>query len=440
MAARHAPEGATESGIGARQRGLAGLGRAPTPGGETDQPRSDTQRRDGSADLLPSVTLPKGGGAIRGIGEKFRSTPPPAPARLDLPLPLSPGRSGFTPAACKLAYDSGSGNGPFGFGWSLGAAGDHPQDRQGIAALSRRRRIRRFHPLRRRGPGADPGCERRAQSTVAHGATASAYQIAFYRPRIEGLFSRIERWTAAATGISHWRSISRDNVTTLYGYDAASRIADPADPTQDLLLAHLPQLGRQGQRHRLRLHRRGRRRHRPSRRRTRPTGPPRPAPRRSICKTIRYGNSQPYFPDWTAGSGDGRCRRDWMFAVVLDYGDHAPAAPTPHAAIGRGRCAPIRSPPIAPASRCAPIAGCSGCCSSTTSRPEPSVGANCLVRSIDLVYSDQQTPPDPRNPIYTFLVSATQTGYRARRRQRRTADPCRRSNSPTASRRSSRRS
>ena len=43
---------------------------------------------------------------------------------------------------------------------------------------------------------------------------------------------------------------------------------------------------------------------------------------------------------------------------------------------------------------------------------EPTAGPDCLVRSLDLVYSDQQAPADPRNPVYTFLVSVTQTGYR----------------------------
>src|SRR5256885_9648790 len=37
-----------------------------------------------------------------------------------------------------------------------------------------------------------------------------------------------------------------------------------------------------------------------------------------------------------------------------------------------------------------------------------SAGADCLVRSLDLVYSDQVAPADPRNPVYTFLVSAAQ--------------------------------
>ena len=42
---------------------------------------------------------------------------------------------------------------------------------------------------------------------------------------------------------------------------------------------------------------------------------------------------------------------------------------------------------------------------------EPTAGANCLVRSLDLTYSDQQTPADPHGPSYTFLVSVTETGY-----------------------------
>ena len=41
-----------------------------------------------------------------------------------------------------------------------------------------------------------------------------------YRPRIEGLFARIERWTRRADGDVHWRSISKDNILTLYGKDA----------------------------------------------------------------------------------------------------------------------------------------------------------------------------------------------------------------------------
>ncbi len=51
------------------------------------------------------MSLPKGGGAIRGIGEKFAANP----------IATSPGRSGFGPQL-PLSYDSGAGNSPFGFG------------------------------------------------------------------------------------------------------------------------------------------------------------------------------------------------------------------------------------------------------------------------------------------------------------------------------------
>ena len=56
------------------------------------------------------------------------------------------------------------------------------------------------------------------------------YSIKRYRPRIEGLFARIERWTNVATGEIHWRSITKDNITTLYGKDNDARIFDPDDP------------------------------------------------------------------------------------------------------------------------------------------------------------------------------------------------------------------
>src|SRR6266850_2553619 len=68
---------------------------------------------------LPSVSLPKGGGSVRGMGEKFAVNPVTGTGSLNVPLASSPGRSVFGPQL-SLSYDSGSGNGPFGFGWSLG--------------------------------------------------------------------------------------------------------------------------------------------------------------------------------------------------------------------------------------------------------------------------------------------------------------------------------
>jgi Salmonella virulence plasmid 65kDa B protein len=77
---------------------------------------SEERRTNGSH--IPSISLPKGGGAIRGIGEKFAANPVTGTGSITVPIATSPGRSGFRPQFL-LSYDSGSGNGPFGLGWDL---------------------------------------------------------------------------------------------------------------------------------------------------------------------------------------------------------------------------------------------------------------------------------------------------------------------------------
>src|SRR5262249_38658422 len=58
----------------------------------------------------------------------------------------------------------------------------------------------------------------------------AGYAVKRYQPRIEGLFARIERWARISDGDTHWRSISKDNILTVYGSTSESRIADPARP------------------------------------------------------------------------------------------------------------------------------------------------------------------------------------------------------------------
>jgi len=86
-----------------------------------DPPPSNENRPAPAEDFrvaAPQVSLPKGGGAIRGIGEKFSANPVTGSATMSVPIFVSPGRSGFGPRLA-LSYGSGSGNGPFGLGWSL---------------------------------------------------------------------------------------------------------------------------------------------------------------------------------------------------------------------------------------------------------------------------------------------------------------------------------
>jgi Salmonella virulence plasmid 65kDa B protein/Insecticide toxin TcdB middle/N-terminal region len=174
----------------------------------------------GSA-AAPAVTIPKGGGAIKGIGEKFAVNVVNGTSTMSVPLAVSPGRAGFAPHL-DLSYDSGSGNGPFGFGWSLS-----------IPSVSRKtdKGLPRYDDADESDVFILSGAEdlvpvlRPDGSRETDDITVPGFTIDRCRPRIEGLFARIERWTETATGDAHWRSISRDNITTIYGETAESRIA-----------------------------------------------------------------------------------------------------------------------------------------------------------------------------------------------------------------------
>ena len=52
---------------------------------------------DGGQIRPPAISLPKGGGAMRGIGEKFAANPVTGTGSMTVPIVTSPGRSGFGP-------------------------------------------------------------------------------------------------------------------------------------------------------------------------------------------------------------------------------------------------------------------------------------------------------------------------------------------------------
>ena len=175
----------------------------------------------------PSLSLPKGGGAIRGIGEKFTTNPATGTGTLTVPIPVSRGRADFTPEL-TLFYDSGSGNGPFGIGWTLSLPSITRKTDKGLPKYRDNEESDVFilSGAEDLVPILNPDGSRFEEERTVGGET---YLIHRYRPRVEGLFARIERWTRLRDGDVHWRSISRDNVLTIYGKDAASRIADPED-------------------------------------------------------------------------------------------------------------------------------------------------------------------------------------------------------------------
>src|SRR2546421_2855367 len=192
---------------------------------------SDAGPKSGAI-VAPSISLPKGGGAIRGIGEKFAANPVTGTGSMTVPIATSPGRSDFGPQL-SLSYDSGAGNGAFGFGWHLTHPAITRKTDKGLPQYQDREESDVFIlsgsedlvPLLVKEN--NQWKRRISPRTLDDGTT---YTIHYYRPRVEGLFARIERWTNVQTGEKHWRSISMDKMTTHYGKTAESRLADLADP------------------------------------------------------------------------------------------------------------------------------------------------------------------------------------------------------------------
>ncbi len=182
----------------------------------------------------PTISLPKGGGAIRGMGEKFAANPVTGTGSMTVPIAASPGRSGFGPNL-SLSYDSGSGNGPFGFGWSLSLPSITRKTEKGLPRYQDAEESDVFilSGAEDLVPALEESCGNWHRQRFERAIDGRRYCIDRYRPRIEGLFARIERWTNLddSTDIC-WRSISKDNITTWYGKTSESRIADPADSTR----------------------------------------------------------------------------------------------------------------------------------------------------------------------------------------------------------------
>ncbi|VVO04135.1 hypothetical protein PS710_02909 [Pseudomonas fluorescens] len=404
---------------------------AKTPAGDARQPAGGTGQV-----CAPTLFLPKGGGAIKGIGEKFSASPVTGTGSMSVPIATSPGRSGFGPQL-SLSYDSGAGNGPFGFGWSLSLPSITRKTDKGL-------------PQYFEGPvdadvfilsGAEdlvPEFKRDAAGNwvfedgkhVVHEESrtvdGASYRLRRYRPRMEGLFARIERWTntCEATDV-FWRSISKDNITTWYGRTADSRIADPADATRIfswligqshddkgnvIVYGYKPEdtarIFEDAAGNRLaKAHERNR------------TDASRSAQR--YLKRIRYGNRSPYFPalkdDATWPEPRDASALDasnaWLFEVVFDYGEHDANAPTPRdAGIWPARNDPFSSYRAGFEVRTYRI--CQRVLIFHHFPGEAGVERDCLVRSTDITYSDEVDPTDVRNPVYTFLKSVTQAGYR----------------------------
>lgn len=184
----------------------------------------------------PSLELPKGGGAIKGIDEKFSVNAVNGTAGFSIPLPLASAR-GSSPSL-NLSYNSGAGNGVFGLGWNLSLASiKRKTDKKLPQYLDAAdsdiflfSEAEDLVPEFAKNPDGsfkkDVGGNYIIKETPSPDAQ---YLIRYYRPRIEGLFARIERWQHKTNHKIKWRVITKDNLTTLFGWSDNGIIADPDD-------------------------------------------------------------------------------------------------------------------------------------------------------------------------------------------------------------------
>ncbi|MEU0094818.1 SpvB/TcaC N-terminal domain-containing protein [Kribbella sp. NPDC006257] len=341
-------------------------GRQGSPA-KTDEPGTTSAERD-----RPSLSLPKAGGAIRGLGEKFSTDSVTGTASLSLPIPLTPGRGDLTPQLA-LSYDSGAGNGPFGLGWSCGPASISRRTDKGVPRYLDDEDVFQLTGFEDLVP----------TPTVRN---EGDFVVRRYRPRTEGAFARIECWRHVS-GDLHWQVTTRDNVTSIYGRDPAARITDPADPRRVYrwLLEQTADdrgnlvryeykaedgagvdLSAPAERHRRTWSQR-------------------------YPKRIRYGNARP---------GEAA---DFRFEVVFDYGDHAGAAPAPDTTVPW----PLRLDAF------------------STYRPGFEVRTYRLCRRILTFHRFGELGPDPvlvrstdldyrADPALTVLTTVTERGYQPR--------------------------
>ncbi len=280
----------------------------------------------------PAISLPKSGGAIKGIGEKFAANTITGTASLTLPVATSAGRSGFG-LQLNLSYDSGSGNGPFGFGWGLSLPNITRKTDKGL-------------PQYRDAEESDvfmiSGAEDLTPVLVQVSGqwerevlpprtlNGEDYRVQRYRPRVEGLFVRIERWTNLQTDETHWRSITRDNITTLYGKDDNSRIFSTDGPDSKRVFSWLICQRYDTKGNAMVYQYAAENDEKVDRSEVNERNRSRAANR--YLKSVKYGNRTPNRDvDWSATDATELPDEDWMFEVVFDYdeGHYAELEPDP---------------------------------------------------------------------------------------------------------------
>jgi RHS repeat-associated protein len=381
--------------------------------------------------------LPKGSGAVRGIGEKFSTNPASGTGSLSVPIAISPARPGFE-LDLELSYDSGAGNGPFGIGWRLSTPAITRKTDKGLP---------RYLDAQQADTFVLSGAEDLVPVPTPDDAGDAGHVVQRYRPRVEGLFARIERWTRVSDGDVHWRATTRDNALNIYGRTPDARIADPRHDRSDPMrhpavgrdarvFSWLLEETRDDRGNVVRYEYKGEdgagvapRLSEMSRFRVDEHGvlvrdgggnPIFEATAQRYLERIRYGNRAPVERDEAAPSAPAA----WLFEVVFDYGEYArpddddahatraprPESPTPSEPLGIEGAGTwgVRADPFSTYRAGFEVRTYRLCRRALVFHRFPA-GTHgleispCLVRSTDLGYA--------QGPYVSYLETITQAGY-----------------------------
>ncbi|KAF5023712.1 hypothetical protein F66182_4216 [Fusarium sp. NRRL 66182] len=265
------------------------------------------------------TSLGKGGGAIKSIGANIDVNGANGTLSLSIPIPISESRSDFGPAL-HLSYDSGHGNGAFGFGWGLSLPSIIRQTSRSIPLYDDEKDTFVLSGEDDLVPLLDNG--KWQEKTIGE------FCVRQYQPRVVSQSMRIERWSKLASPWDiHWRTITSDNVTSVFGRGQDARISDGAadrpcisawliaetyDGSGNAIQFSYKQEDESG------LFEDGM----PCWEMNRSSHVRR---RQKYIKSIRYGNTTPcrQLQDWEAFVQPS----EWMFMVVFDYGEHAQDVP-----------------------------------------------------------------------------------------------------------------